>query len=589
MVSRHRVLTSRHLALLALLLLPALAALCDPGQVFLFAGYYDAPVPPTSVKAKDVPTACPGTSATDLDFAMHRSAAAPDGSVYYADYVDNVVLKLSDECGPNTALRVAGNGTQGVAGNLPAPATEVPLDGPYGIDVAADGTVYIAEYQYSVGPDPSTCEPNCTPQNPPWYTAGRILKLDLDGVLSEVAAVSAPSQVEVGREGWLYVSARNFRGHAGIHRIELATGSSEEIIPDVDAEGLAIYENVATGERLLYVPVAKWVPGSNAFDDAYLCSLDLTDPQATCEVLLRPVPYLAQQPVVGPAIDPVYTDFPTTSQAVINDVDVDTSGTRHFTYVAEDIGHFYSMGWASPIFTWGGLNPSVYSWHVGEVWAARHFGYSTTYEDWYVTTMNRREALATTTTYVWGDQVITRWGTSLSVANSDEVLLNTMDCGWNGGNWDNMNSRSYRVAGNVPGERLFLGADVATFALESLSEPPTTDPYLAENVVITGVASFVTDPVTEELQSVSISGTYPGVEGGTAYVGVIMNRSGGSLVGSLMVVDSSVGFTHYHGAANVIVSSEAVSGNDVELEMESEDVGGGKGLFAVDIKLRDGY
>jgi hypothetical protein len=56
-----------------------------------------------------------------------------------------------------------------------------------------------------------------------------------------------------------------------------------------------------------------------------------------------------------------------------------------------------------------------------------------------------------------------------------------------------------------------------------------------------------------------------------------------------MVVDSSVGFTHYHGPSDVVVSSETVSGNDIELEMESEDIGGGKGLFAVDIKLRDGY
>jgi hypothetical protein len=169
------------------------------------------------------------------------------------------------------------------------------------------------------------------------------------------------------------------------------------------------------------------------------------------------------------------------------------------------------------------------------------------------------------------------------------VFLNTMDCGWNGGNWDNMNSRTYRITQNVPGDRLFLGADVASFALESLAEPPTTDPYLAEDVVVSGVASFVTDPVTQVLQSVQIAGNYPGVAGGTAFVGINMSRNGGSLVGNLMVVDSSVGFSHYHGPADVVVSSETVSGNDIQLEMESEDIGGGKGLFAVDIKLRDGY
>ena len=50
-----------------------------------------------------------------------------------------------------------------------------------------------------------------------------------------------------------------------------------------------------------------------------------------------------------------------------------------------------------------------------------------------------------------------------------------------------------------------------------------------------------------------------------------------------------MGFTHYHGSPDVVVLSEAVAGNDIELEMDSEDIGGGKGLFAVDIKLRDGY
>ena len=572
---RPRRSTSIHLALLALLVVPVLAYQCPPSwPVYLLLGHPEALPPVDAVMSKDVPLACPGTPADKLDLGDHRSSLAPDGSTYIADWTHNVVLKLSDDCG---AIRVAGCNPEQVppepgscqATGLPAPAIDVALDGPWGVDVAADGTVYIPDHQLS-GPS----------------GAGRILRLDPDGALSSVANLAHPSQVRVGRDGKLFVAAKDRREDSGITRgiweIDLPSGSVTELVGGVDSEGIAVYENVETHESLLYAAVQIPNVGSGGgWYDAYICVVDLQNPDP-CEVILRPENYEGGEPPVGPDLDPLMLDLSMSRLSRIANLEVDDEGTLYFSHSFFNPRHCIGC----PAYRWGGNAPQVYLWRPPAPEATRIFGYPMeNWEDFYATYANCQTAIAPGSS---GTEVSTFWASSVSMGTSGPAF-SVRDCAFFLGGPLDVNYRSYEIRPITTGERLFLGADVATLALESLSVPPTTDPYLAENVVLSGSASFATDPVTQVLQSVNINATYPGVEGGTAYVMLGMNRNGGSLVGNLLVVDDSVGFTHYHGARDVVVSSEAMSGNDIELQMESQDVGGGKGLFAVDIKLRDGY
>lgn len=68
-------------------------------------------------------------------------AVGPDGSIYVADTMNNAVRKISPD---GTITTVAGTGAGGFAGDG-GPADEAQLDRPYGLTVAPDGTIYVAD------------------------------------------------------------------------------------------------------------------------------------------------------------------------------------------------------------------------------------------------------------------------------------------------------------------------------------------------------------------------------------------------------------------------------------------------------------
>ncbi len=68
-------------------------------------------------------------------------AIAPDGSLYIGDRGNNRVLRRSKD---GTVSTVVGNGMAGMGGDG-GPATQAQLNGPNGLAVAADGSLYIAD------------------------------------------------------------------------------------------------------------------------------------------------------------------------------------------------------------------------------------------------------------------------------------------------------------------------------------------------------------------------------------------------------------------------------------------------------------
>jgi sugar lactone lactonase YvrE len=76
----------------------------------------------------------------------HGIAVGPDGSVYVAEFVNDVVRKISPG---GTITTLAGDGSVGYSGDG-GPATSAQLDSPEGVAVGSDGSVYIADTCNSV-------------------------------------------------------------------------------------------------------------------------------------------------------------------------------------------------------------------------------------------------------------------------------------------------------------------------------------------------------------------------------------------------------------------------------------------------------
>ena len=68
-------------------------------------------------------------------------ALGPDGSIYFSEYANHCIRRVTPS---GYITTVAGNGTQEYGGDG-HPATEAELNTPYGIAVAPDGTLYIAD------------------------------------------------------------------------------------------------------------------------------------------------------------------------------------------------------------------------------------------------------------------------------------------------------------------------------------------------------------------------------------------------------------------------------------------------------------
>ena len=104
-------------------------------------------------------------------------AIAPDGSVLYTDWYGHRVRRVD----PDGVVRtVAGTGADGSTGDG-GPATQATLKSPGAIDVARDGSVYIAD-----------------------FNAGNIRKVSPAGIISTVAAAYRPRSVAAAADGSVY-------------------------------------------------------------------------------------------------------------------------------------------------------------------------------------------------------------------------------------------------------------------------------------------------------------------------------------------------------------------------------------------------
>ncbi len=137
-----------------------------------------------------------------------------DGNVYIGDFSNHRVRKVDVSMDPPTISAVAGNGTTGFSGD-DGQATAAQLANPYGVAVADDGTVYIAD-----------------------ATNHRVRKVATDGVITTVAGGATsfniyvdniqateaelvdPRDVALDSSGNFYIAARGLNNQGAIRKVD---------------------------------------------------------------------------------------------------------------------------------------------------------------------------------------------------------------------------------------------------------------------------------------------------------------------------------------------------------------------------------
>jgi RHS repeat-associated protein len=179
-----------------------------------------------------VPPGGPPAALMSTGFGVHDLLVAADGTLYLADLGRDRVLAVV----PGGAARVvAGGGLDAflAPGGAARPATEVALDRPSGLALAADGGLYIADHGHSV-----------------------VRHVDPAGMLTTLEGVRDPWDVELGPDGSLYVAQRNERAVRRVHpdgRVEVVIGPDAGITPasvSVRADGTLLVADAAGGRIL---------------------------------------------------------------------------------------------------------------------------------------------------------------------------------------------------------------------------------------------------------------------------------------------------------------------------------------------------
>jgi RHS repeat-associated protein len=136
----------------------------------------------------------PATAASLL--GPYGVAAGPDGSLYIADTNNSRIRRVGPD---GTITTVAGNGVAGFSGDG-GPATAASLYLPYGVGIAADGSLVIADTYNSrirrVGPDGTI---TTVAGNGTWGFFG-------DGSLATAARLGLPYGVAAGPDGSVYIA-----------------------------------------------------------------------------------------------------------------------------------------------------------------------------------------------------------------------------------------------------------------------------------------------------------------------------------------------------------------------------------------------
>ena len=167
-----------------------------------------------------------GGPATQAQLSLPEDVAiAPDGSVYVADWENQRIRRISPDGIITTA---AGSGpigsSQGSFGGDGGPATQARLNVPRGVAVAADGTLYIADWE-------NHRIRKVSPTGIITTVAGDGTRgFSGDGLPATRASLFLPWDVELGPDGSLYIA------DAGSHRIRRVSPSG--IITTVAGSGV---------------------------------------------------------------------------------------------------------------------------------------------------------------------------------------------------------------------------------------------------------------------------------------------------------------------------------------------------------------
>lgn len=154
-------------------------------------------------------------------------ALGADGSLYIAEYFGQRIRRVAPD---GIITTVAGNGTIGLGGGDGGAATATALQYPIAVAVAADGTLFIAEYQGGrvrrVGPDGTISTTMITgggssrptavavaSDGSLFVAAGGIRRMTPDGVVRtfSAGALSFPTGIAIGPEGSVFIVDQNAR------------------------------------------------------------------------------------------------------------------------------------------------------------------------------------------------------------------------------------------------------------------------------------------------------------------------------------------------------------------------------------------
>jgi RHS repeat-associated protein len=162
-----------------------------------------------------------GNPAVQAGFGFVNDLAfGPDGSLYVADAYNNRIRKI-DPSPSHIVTTVAGSGPYGLGnpGGMsvdPGPPTQALLNFPTGVDVAPDGTLYIAD---SGNKRIRSVSPAGTISTVAGVGNGGSGDSGMDGPATQYNFAYGVTKVRVARDGSLYVNDVQYGGNGGLDRI----------------------------------------------------------------------------------------------------------------------------------------------------------------------------------------------------------------------------------------------------------------------------------------------------------------------------------------------------------------------------------
>src|ERR1051325_1400529 len=208
-----------------------------------------------------------GRAATDVGLYGTRGIAFdPAGNLYVVEHFANLVRRIDRADG--TITTIAGTGGAGFGGDGGA-AVRATLNGPRGISIAADGTIYIADH------DNGRVRRIDAATHVITTIAGRGTQPRNDGTIGDGGAatdayLSGPwALLATGNN--LYISEAGYDGNR-IRRVDLTTGKIETIAGSVDGESGSSGDGGAAKAAKLYGPegsILRDGAGNLYFSDTY--------------------------------------------------------------------------------------------------------------------------------------------------------------------------------------------------------------------------------------------------------------------------------------------------------------------------------